>query len=124
MYLQQDEYEDENGNRFSKKDIRFIGTFVYIADGFFSWSCGNHNCRKDHSSRSHKISGTVRRCEDCGQWSLLLRSDCENINNMVQRVNFYKEELDRHKTKIDSLVASQSTLEKMHEALLKEAQNV
>jgi transcription elongation factor Elf1 len=122
MLLQQKQYEDDNGNPVASDKISFVGTFVYIADGFFTWSCGH--CRKEQSSRAHKINGTVHRCPDCGASSLLLRSDCENVNTLIQRINSYKDELDKQKRKIDSAVESQANLEKMHEALLKEAQSV
>jgi len=85
MLLQQKIYEDESGKPVQAENITYIGTFAYIADGFFNWTCGN--CKKDHSCRAYKINGVVFKCEACFGCSLLLRSDCDSINALCQDMN-------------------------------------
>ena len=91
MLLQDENYEDANGKQIAAKSITSVASFIYIADGFFNWTCPS--CRKDSSSRAFKINGTVHQCPNCGTYSLLLRSDCAFVSSMTSKVNALESEL-------------------------------
>lgn len=118
MLLQQKQYEDENGKMVDASTIYSVSPYIYIVDGFFSWSC--QNCKKDNSSRAFKVNGTVQTCEHCRNKSLLLRSDCDNINDIVRRVNLLSEQIEGKNSLLRGLQKDISEIKEIQEKLSKE----
>lgn len=79
--LEQSSYPDGQGNSVNSSEIKYLGTFKYQFDGFFRWQCGN--CQEEHQSRSWRINGTICKCSKCQESSLLLRTDCQQVNNII-----------------------------------------
>lgn len=115
MLLQQTSYEDEDGRKVDAKSIHLVAAYIYIADGFFSWTCPS--CHKDNSSRAWKVSGTVQKCAHCNNKSLMLRSDCDNVSSMAQRINLAQQMLEQFKAKMDLLLLDHQILSETVAAL-------
>ena len=79
--LQQKVYEDDNGNEISADKVDYLTSYMYIADGFYNWSCAA--CGEDHSDRWHRVSGRVLKCQTCGKMNLLVRTNCTEINEAL-----------------------------------------
>lgn len=89
MKLLQPDYEDEDGRRIEASKIDAIGTYVHVADGFYNWDCGA--CNGQNSDRWWKIAGRVVKCKHCHKLNLLVRTDCDYINEAVAKRGFYEQ---------------------------------
>lgn len=122
MLLQQETYKDDMGREILAKNIFFAAPFVYIADGFFRWTCSN--CRQDNSCRAHFVSGVVFNCSHCNAESLLLRSDCDNINDLCKRVNLLKDQIEVHAKAVEEIQRQRQFIADAIFALAKEVETV
>jgi len=93
MKLQDQTYENENGQRVNRAEINCVGTYEYIADGFFTWECGE--CKEEHSTRAVVgVNGIVWTCRKCGKKNLLLRTDAQYFNMVMRKAETRNTELD------------------------------
>lgn len=105
MLLQQETYEDDNGHKVAAKDIYSVAAFVYIADGFFRWTCPNVHCQdRINSGRAFKVNGTVHSCDSCKNRALLLRTDCDEVASVVSRTVVLQEEVASLQRQVDLLL--------------------
>ncbi len=81
MKLLQTYYQDERGDSIEKGKIDCVGTYESSCDGFFTWDCGR--CGASTSTRAYRIMGIVFQCPGCKTLNLLLRTDTNNIYQMV-----------------------------------------
>ncbi len=99
MFLNDERYEDELGRFVERHEIDCLGTYKHTMDGFFTWCCGM--CKKESSTRAHKIGGTVRVCPDsnCQKKNLLVRTDIRFVNQKMQAA-------DRNDTSAERAIAN------------------
>ena len=81
MFLNDEEYEDESGRWVKRTEIDGLGTYEYLADGFFKWEC---ICGKQHQSRGFRVGGVIWKCHDCGKKCLLIRTDFKFLNQKMK----------------------------------------
>lgn len=81
--LGQAQYKSDNGHDIDAATVEYLAPYAHVADGFYSWECGQ--CKHKHSSRScgWPISGQVLRCDKCGQMSLLVRTNCAALDEAL-----------------------------------------
>jgi len=79
--LQQEFYEDDNGNPIPAADIRALGSYVHASGGFYNWTCGR--CGSEHHNRWYNISGRVMKCSGCHQLILLVRTNCKEVTEVL-----------------------------------------
>ena len=94
--------EGRGPERLRPKDIDCLAPYEYMCVGFLTWECGR--CGKEHSTRMFKTAGVVIQCgrgvsiydarlekktgvryeDGCGARNLLVRTNCLEINEMLQ----------------------------------------
>ncbi len=80
--LAQEHYKDENGHDIPASEVRYLGPYRHLSDGFYRWECGQ--CQHEHSNRAGwSISGQVMRCDKCGQMSLLVRTNTVEVSEAL-----------------------------------------
>lgn len=89
MNLQQKTYEDADGRPVDAEKVKCLAPYTFMADGFYRWTCGN--CGEENSDRWWKVSGRVMVCQKCQSLNLLVRTDCDRINEVLM-LKFQSEE--------------------------------
>lgn len=81
--LYQEKYKDDNGRDIDTSRVEFLVPYRYHVDGFYEWACPK--CGNDHHSRScgWPISGQVLACDACKAMSLLVRTNCVEIDEAL-----------------------------------------
>jgi hypothetical protein len=91
--LSQAKYEDGNGHEVDASMVDVLAPYKFIADGFYTWTCGA--CGEEHNDRWHSPSGRVLVCqkgspafgsrpeEGCGKRNLLVRTNCTEISESL-----------------------------------------
>jgi hypothetical protein len=82
--LQQEKYKNDNGYEIVASEAQFLAPYKYHVDGFYEWRCPA--CNHDHHTRScgWPISGQVLACDECKLKSLLVRTNCVEIDEALQ----------------------------------------
>src|SRR5208283_2666104 len=83
--LQQVKYKDENGREIDASSVEVLAPYMHVADGFYNWTCGA--CGSAHATRScgWTIQGQVLPCDTCKKMNLLVKTNCEEIQQLMQR---------------------------------------
>jgi|SRR5208337_634983 len=99
--LQQEIYEDDNGQPIEAAKVDTLGSYVLICDGFYNWTCGA--CGAEHSDRWIKFSGRVLKCGDCGKMNLLVRTNTDAVTEALQG-KWKSEEMEKENARLKDIV--------------------
>jgi hypothetical protein len=100
--LQQEKYKDDNGRDIEASKVEVLAPYKYHVDGFYQWTCPT--CGFDHNSRScgWPISGQVLACDQCHVKTLLVRTNCIEIDEVLQG-KWRSEERDKENERLKGI---------------------
>ena len=97
MFLNDEQYWDEQGRAVPRHEVDCLGTYTAMGDGWFKWSCGACG-HESHHNRGCKIGGTVWLCTECQKKNLLVRTDIKFLEQKLRAA-------DRNDTSAERAIA-------------------